>query len=187
MTCFLRFFVRAQTLAMLAVGLASFAMGVSAVEAGCKAKRTVARYRATCRERGRVVSLSPRARQLPDAGVVLPVAPVPSKVVPTPQSVSPTTFTSDLNALRAAYRLPPVAEDGNLAAWANVNNGHQASLGMGHHVMGPARRQNAGWGPYHAVWRGWLASGPHLEALVDPTITRVGIAQSGPYWTFNAQ
>ena len=53
--------------------------------------------------------------------------------------------------------------------------------------MGPARRQNSGMGgAMSTVGSMWMASPAHQAALLDPTITMIGIAASGSYWTFNA-
>jgi uncharacterized protein YkwD len=95
-------------------------------------------------------------------------------------------FTAWLNGVRAQYGQRPVGYDANLEAWAQVNNGQQNARGMGHHVMGSARRQNAGVGSGPSVWSMWLADPPHAAALLDPTITMIGIAASGAYWTYNA-
>jgi uncharacterized protein YkwD len=95
-------------------------------------------------------------------------------------------FTAWLNGVRAQYGLGPVGYDANLEAWAQVNNGQQNSRGMGHHVMGSARRQNAGMGSGATVWSMWLADPPHAAAMLDPSITMIGIAASGMYWTYNA-
>ena len=98
----------------------------------------------------------------------------------------PYGFTNWLNATRAAYGLPAVGHDPNLSSWAAVNNSHQASRGMGHFVMGPARRQNAAMGGYPGIESMWMASPAHRAALLDPTIRWIGIAGLGAYWTFNA-
>jgi uncharacterized protein YkwD len=98
----------------------------------------------------------------------------------------PYGFTSWLNATRAAYGLPAVGYDPNLASWAAVNNSHQASYGIGHFVMGPARRQNSAMGGFPGIESMWLASPAHASALLDPTIRWIGIAGLGAYWTFNA-
>jgi uncharacterized protein YkwD len=100
-------------------------------------------------------------------------------------ATDPYGFTAWLNATRASYGLPPVGYDPNLAAWANVNNGQQQSLGMGHHVMGPARRQNSGMGDCATVCNMWMLSDAHRAALLDPYIRWIGIAGLGVYWTFN--
>jgi len=57
---------------------------------------------------------------------------------------------------------------------------------MGHHVMGPARRQNSAMGAYPNITSMWMASPAHRAALLDPTIQWIGIAGMGAYWTFNA-
>jgi len=98
----------------------------------------------------------------------------------------PYGFTSWLNATRASYGLPAVGYDPNLTNWANVNNSHQSSRGMGHYVMGPARRQNSAMGSYGTIGGMWMASPAHRAALLDPTIRFIGIAGAGAYWTFNA-
>ena len=98
----------------------------------------------------------------------------------------PYGFTGWLNGVRAQYGLGAVGYDANLEAWAAVNNGQQHARGLGHHVMGTARRQNAGTGAAATVWQMWMASPAHAAALLDPTITMIGIAASGSYWTFNA-
>jgi hypothetical protein len=95
-------------------------------------------------------------------------------------------FVSWLNGVRAQHGLPAVGYDPNLSAWAQSNNAQQNSRGMGHYVMGPARRQNSAMGSYSSVPGMWMASGAHRAALLDPSIRNVGIAGSGAYWTFNA-
>ncbi len=98
----------------------------------------------------------------------------------------PYGFTTWLNATRAAYGLPAVGYDPNLTNWAAANNEQQAARGMGHFVMGPARRQNAAMGGYPGVETMWMNSPAHRAALLDPTIRWIGIAGLGAYWTFNA-
>jgi uncharacterized protein YkwD len=98
----------------------------------------------------------------------------------------PYGFLGWLNATRASYGLPAVGYDPNLASWAAVNNSHQASRGIGHFVMGPARRQNSAMGGFPGVESMWMASPAHRAALLDPTIQWIGIAGLGAYWTFNA-
>ena len=100
----------------------------------------------------------------------------------------PYGFLQWLNATRAQYGLAAVGHDQNLSNWAAENNNHQAARGMGHFVMGPARRQNAAWGANSAADVGlmWMNSGGHRAALLDPTIRWMGIAAAGAYWTFNA-
>ena len=95
---------------------------------------------------------------------------------PAYQSGDPYGFTAWLNGVRAQYGLGPVGFDPNLSSWAAVNNGQQQARGMGHHVMGPARRQNSGWATSSTVCQMWMASPAHQAALLDPTITWIGIA-----------
>ena len=95
-------------------------------------------------------------------------------------------FTAWLNATRAQYGLGAVSFDPNLANWAAQNNNQQAARGLGHYVMGPARRQNSGMGSYSVMGAMWMASPAHRSALLDPTIRTIGIAGLGVWWTFNA-
>lgn len=107
---------------------------------------------------------------------------------PAPQPLSGDVygFTNWLNGVRAQYGLGAVGCDANLCAWAATNNNHQNAYGMGHHVMGPARRQNSGRGASTTVFQMWMESPAHRAALLDPSITWIGIAAGGAYWTFNA-
>jgi hypothetical protein len=98
----------------------------------------------------------------------------------------PYGFTAWLNATRAAYGVGPVIHDPNLSSWAAVNNSHQSARGIGHFVMGPARRQNSAMGGFPGIEAMWMASPAHRAALLDPTIRWIGIAGLGAYWTFNA-
>ena len=102
------------------------------------------------------------------------------------QQADPYGFTAWLNATRAAYGLPAVGYDPNLSSWAAVNNSHQATRGIGHFVMGPARRQNSAMGAFANIGSMWMGSPAHRAALLDPTIRWIGIAGWGAYWTFNA-
>jgi len=98
----------------------------------------------------------------------------------------PYGFTGWLNATRAAYGLPAVGYDPNLESWAAMNSAQQAASGIGHFVMGPARRQNSAMGGFPGIESMWMASPAHRAALLDPTIRWIGIASYGAYWTFNA-
>ena len=98
----------------------------------------------------------------------------------------PYGFVGWLNATRAAYGLAAVGYDANLSGWAAMNNDQQAARGMGHFVMGPARRQNSAMGAFANIGSMWMNSPAHRAALLDPTITAIGIAGLGAYWTFNA-
>jgi uncharacterized protein YkwD len=104
----------------------------------------------------------------------------------TATSGDPYGFTAWLNSTRAQYGLPAVGYDPNLANWAAQNSAQQNARGLGHHVMGPARRQNSAMGNYASIGAMWMASPAHRAALLDPTISFVGIAGAGAYWTFNA-
>ena len=112
-------------------------------------------------------------------------APTVARPVAAPAG-DPYGFTNWLNGVRASYGLAPVGYDPNLTNWAAANNGQQQSRGMGHHVMGPARRQNAAMGQYANIGSMWMNSPGHRAALLDPTIRWIGIAGLGAYWTFNA-
>jgi uncharacterized protein YkwD len=109
------------------------------------------------------------------------------------QVAQPVQYTGDpygflgwLNATRASYGLPAVGYDPNLSGWAAMNNDQQAARGMGHFVMGPARRQNAAIGAFANIGAMWMNSPGHRAALLDPSIRWMGIAGLGAYWTFNA-
>ena len=112
------------------------------------------------------------------------VAPVVAQAAP---ASDPYGFVGWLNATRASSGLGPVGVDPNLSSWAQQNNVQQQSRGLGHYVMGPARRQNSAVGNYAGIGAMWMASPAHRAALLDPTITSVGIAGLGVYWTFNAR
>jgi uncharacterized protein YkwD len=100
----------------------------------------------------------------------------------------PYGFTSWLNGVRAQYGLSAVGYDAGLSGWAAQNNAQQSARGLGHHVMGPARRQNSAMAQSYAqIGAMWLASPSHRAALLDPTIRNIGIAGAGAYWTYNAQ
>ncbi len=112
-------------------------------------------------------------------------APAAVAAAPT-SSGDPTGFLSWLNATRAAHGLSAVGYDANLASWAAMNNGHQSARGMGHFVMGPARRQNCAMGNAASIGSMWMSSPAHRAALLDPSIRAIGLAGNGNYWTFNA-
>ena len=124
----------------------------------------------------------------PQPTSILPAQPArPQTYYAAPQpSGDPYGFTGWLNGTRAKYGLSAVGYDPNLSGWAAQNNAQQQSRGMGHYVMGSARRQNSATGNYAQIGAMWMASPPHRAALLDPTIRWVGIAGLGAYWTFNA-
>jgi hypothetical protein len=109
----------------------------------------------------------------------------PAAAAPASGGSDPYGFLPWLNSVRASYGLSAVGYDQNLSNWAAQNNNAQMAQGLGHFVMGPARRQNSAMG---AGFPGamWMASPAHSAALLDPTISWIGIAAAGAYWTFNA-
>ncbi len=113
-------------------------------------------------------------------------APAETTAAPTTAAGDPYGFLGWLNATRASYGLSAVGYDANLTNWAAMNNDQQAARGMGHFVMGPARRQNSAMGAFANIGSMWMNSPAHRAALLDPTISAIGIAGLGAYWTFNA-
>jgi uncharacterized protein YkwD len=109
----------------------------------------------------------------------------PRPAAPRPAG-DPYGFVGWLNATRASYGLPPVGYDPNLERWASMNNSHQSQRGIGHYVMGPARRQNSAMGSFGQIGPMWMNSPAHRSALLDPSIRWIGLAGWGAYWTFNA-
>src|SRR5262249_25600376 len=85
-------------------------------------------------------------------------APPAAGAPPSNETSDPYGFTAWLNSTRAAYGLGAVGYDPNLSNWAAVNNNHQASRGIGHFVMGPARRQNSAMGAFPGIEAMWMAS-----------------------------
>ena len=132
---------------------------------------------------------APAATPATAPATTLPPAPKVSQIPAQPTATvagDPYGFTNWLNATRASYGLSPVGYDPNLSQWASANNGQQQARGLGHFVMGPARRQNAAMGGYESIGAMWMRSPAHRAALLDPSIRSIGIAGSGSYWTFNA-
>jgi hypothetical protein len=98
-------------------------------------------------------------------------------------------FTAILNWYRASAGLTPLAYDHDLSLWAAQNNAEQSSRGIGHHIN-PNCRQNCAWNTPDAqsVAQAWMDSRGHRANMLDPSISRVGIAFGpGPYWTMNAR
>jgi len=123
------------------------------------------------------------------ASYTVPVADAPAsqpaQAAPDATYGDPYGFLYWLNSTRASYGLGPVNYDQNLSNWAAMNNSEQMARGLGHFVMGPARHQNsAAGGEFPGAM--WMASPAHRAALLDPTISWIGIAAAGAYWTFNA-
>ncbi|AMV37464.1 CAP domain-containing protein [Planctomyces sp. SH-PL62] len=131
----------------------------------------------------------PEAAQVYQGGYVateVAAQPVQAEAAPAASYGDPYGFVNWLNGVRASYGLGAVGHDPNLSSWAAMNNNQQAAQGLGHHVMGPARRQNSAMGGFPGIEAMWMASPAHRAALLDPTITWVGIAGAGAWWTFNA-
>ena len=128
---------------------------------------------------------APSETQVAATNTTSNTAPVATVAAPT-EGGDPYGFLGWLNATRASYGLPGVGYDPNLSGWAAMNNDQQAARGMGHFVMGPARRQNAAMGAFANIGSMWMNSPAHRAALLDPTIRAIGIAGLGAYWTFNA-
>ncbi len=121
------------------------------------------------------------------AATAAPATAAPATAAPaTAASGDAYGFLGWLNATRASYGLSAVGYDPNLEAWAAQNSAQQAASGIGHFVMGPARRQNSAMGGFPGIESMWMASPAHRAALLDPTIQWIGIAAYGAYWTFNA-
>lgn len=117
-------------------------------------------------------------------------APAYRTTTTTTQYRSTTTTTTDpagflgwLNGYRASRGLRPVGWDPGLAAEAAANNAQQRRRGLGHFFMGSARRQNSAMGGDPAAM--WAASPAHNSALLDPSVTLLGLAGDGAYWTAN--
>lgn len=104
---------------------------------------------------------------------------VPASYAPA----DPQSFGSWLNAVRAQYGRSPLAFDAALQRNAAINS----SRGFGHSWFGGATRQNVGMGSLQAVQSMWLASPAHVAALLDPGITKYGLACVNGVWTYSAR
>lgn len=93
-------------------------------------------------------------------------------------------LTDEVNRVRAQHGLHALAHDPALSAWAAENN----RFGFGHHVLGPALRQNAAWGIHSVagVVEAWLRSPGHRAALLASDIFSCGGSYDGSCWTWNA-
>lgn len=92
-------------------------------------------------------------------------------------------FTAWINSVRARYGLRALAWSADAAAHAAINS----ARGFGHSYLGGTRRQNVGVGQLQTVEAMWLQSPGHLSAIVDPSVTEVGIAYVNGVWTMNAR
>lgn len=150
------------------------------------------RHRAACARSAPAYDRpAPMAGPQPYQGAAVQPAPPVAPAAPSPSpSSSPGGdahgFTAWLNATRAAYGLPAVGYDPNLESWAAMNSAQQAASGIGHYILGPARRQNSAMGGFPGIESMWMASPAHRSALLDPSIRWIGIASYGAYWTFDA-
>lgn len=145
-------------------------------------------YRYSCTGSDGLTFYGNDAKSLADyVGSLMARAVVPPGQLPTIAQGDPYGFVAWLNDYRRRSGRWPVSHDPNLSAWAHANNASQAARrGMGHNVMGTARRQNSGQGSAQAVWNLWTISPAHNDALLDPSIKAIGIASSNGYWTYNA-
>ena len=141
-------------------------------------------YPAAGKEAQFVPSAGAQTAQSTTTVAVQPVTYTPAPVEGVVPQFDPYGFTNWLNNVRASYGLQAVGHDPNLSNWAAMNNSQQQARGLGHYVMGPARRQNSAWGGGFPGSM-WMGSGGHRAALLDPTIRWIGIAASGAFWTFN--
>ena len=92
-------------------------------------------------------------------------------------------LTDAVNAVRAQHGLHTLAHSGFLANWAAENNRH----GSGHHVLGPALFQNAGWNQKSIpqIIADWMRSPAHRTALLAVHVTHCGGSFDGVNWTLN--
>jgi uncharacterized protein YkwD len=115
-------------------------------------------------------------------GAPLPMGGRPSDSATAAPS-DPAGFVCWLNDYRARSGLGPVGWDAALASDAATNS----AAGYSHNFMGRARRQNVGAaGSLAAISAAWAADPPHNSALLDPTITRVGLATVNGVVTYSA-
>lgn len=172
------------------IALAVVVLSASTSEAGCFGKGRAAR--GTCSattyySTGQGACYAPvQAYASPQA-----VAPVANPEAPATAYSYPVSyqavddgsgaFVDWINRVRASRGLRAVVWSPVLAADAIINS----SRGFGHSFMGRARRQNAGWGALPTVQQMWLASPAHLDAILDPSATEVGLGQAGSIITLN--
>lgn len=112
------------------------------------------------------------------------VVPTP-QVVPVVPEVTPADqndqygFGAMLNRQRYLHYRGAIVHDPALSALAAANS----SKGWGHHG-GHHGRENVGMGSLDSVMASWLASPAHASALLDPSLSRYGIAQVNGIWTY---
>lgn len=117
--------------------------------------------------------------QVPQAQPTVVQASYTQTTATTTTTGDPYGFTNWLNGIRGQYGLGAVVWDTNLANAAIINS----SYGYGH-IYRYGRRQNAGQGALQTILLMWMASPAHRAALLDPSITHVGLGQSGNIFTF---
>jgi hypothetical protein len=99
--------------------------------------------------------------------------------IPNDIPSDPYRFGAKLNHARSQYYRKALVHDPALSALAAANS----SKGWGHHG-GHHGRENVGMGSLDAVMASWLASPAHASALLDPSLSRYGIAQANGIWTY---
>jgi len=153
-----------------------------------------------------LVAVAPVSTSLPDA-IVAPssTAPIPpAQAAPTsslpavsvPASADASAFLSDLNTLRSGAGLAPLSRRGALDSMAQSWVETMAADGSLRHseliydvIAGSwiAAGENIGYGPSESsIFEGLTASPAHLENMVNPDYTSVGIGTvraDGVLWT----
>ena len=128
------------------------------------------------------------ATNCPGGKCPLKAAPKTSSVTSEPVGDVAQAFLAGLNSERARHRLRPLRYDVALATEASVNNPPQARAQRSGHFASRSAWQVAFWGPrtvQHAL-AGWLASPGHRAALLEPSVSTVGLAFDGDRsWTAN--
>lgn len=120
------------------------------------------------------------------AGYYAPAAPAVRQAEPALASASYDPLYA-VNAQRAARGLRPLALDGNLSAWARLNNASQAGRGLGHHVTCGAAQCAAGVGDPASAAAMWASSPAHAAIMLNPAATVAGIDHSGRWATLNVR
>ena len=105
--------------------------------------------------------------------------------VPYSPLADPYGFTNWLNGIRASYGLGSVYYDANLAENAALNSAQMAAKKSLLHEVRAGRWQNSAMGNYASIGSMWMNSTPHRQALLQPGITRIGLAGYGVWWTLN--
>lgn len=194
--------ITTRTPLALALALTLLVLTPSLSEAGQASRRFFGRHShkptaaatyapATAYATGPVVAPAPvqQVAYVPAAPVAAPAAETVAAAPAPAADHEAYGFLAMLNRYRASLGLGPVALDPSLSGWAHRNNLVQSLRGLGHHVN-PNVLQNCGWnyGSPDGVFQGWLNSPGHRANMLEPSITRIGLAHGpGPYWTMNAR